>query len=491
MAAPKIPMPEGSQYIDNAYVAGTSGETFTTTNPATGELLAVIEMASVDDVNRAVASAQRAQHEWAKVSPINRGRILKKAADILRDRNDELARLEVLDTGKPLREALSIDVFTGADALEYYGGIATEAPGQHFQLENAFAYTRREPLGVIGGIGAWNYPLQIACWKAAPALAAGNAMVFKPSEMTPLTTLKLAEVLTEAGAPAGLFNVVQGDGRIGEALSTHHGIAKVTLTGEASTGPKVMRSAASNLKHLTLELGGKCPLIIFEDCDLDEAVEVALMANFLTQGEVCVSGSRVYVAESIYDDFMARAVRGTKKLKIGNPMDMETKIGSLISQEHLARVCAYIETGVKEGATLAIGGGRPRPQNLANGAFIEPTIFGNCRDDMTIVREEIFAPVMSVLTFTDEDNVIKRANDTPYGLAAGVFTENLRRAHRVAAALNVGMCWINAYHHLPMEVPFGGYKASGIGRENGRLALEEHTQVKSVYVEMGHMPRLL
>lgn len=478
-------------YIGGDYVSGSSGRTFDTSNPATGEIIAAVDIADADDVESAVAFARAAQRTWAGYSAVERGRVLRAAADLLRARNDELARLEVLDTGKPIREAATIDIQTGADALEYFGGIATTISGEHIVLPDAFAYTRREPLGVVAGIGAWNYPLQIACWKAGPALAAGNAMVFKPSEQTPLTALKLAEIFTEAGAPPGLFNVIQGDSAVGALLTDHTGIAKISLTGGAATGPKIMRAAASTLKLLTLELGGKSPLIIFKDADLDDAVDAALMANFLTQGEVCVSGTRVFVAKSLHAEFTARLVEATAKLRVGDPMDPKTQIGSLISQAHRDRVLAYVASGLEEGATLIMGGRIPKAEALRNGAFLEPTIFDRCSDEMTIVNEEIFGPVMSILTFTDEDEVVARANATLFGLSAGLFTRDLARAHRVAAALEVGMCWINTYHTAPVELPFGGYKRSGLGRENGKIALEQYTQLKSVYVELGKMPRYL
>ncbi|MGH8948227.1 MAG: betaine-aldehyde dehydrogenase, partial [Acidimicrobiia bacterium] len=348
--------------------------------------------------------------------------ILNRAAGLLRDNNEDLAQLEVLDTGKPIQEAIAVDVLSGADAIEYYGGLAATIHGETFDLGSAWAYTRREPLGVCVGIGAWNYPIQIACWKSAPALACGNAMVFKPAELTPLTAVRLAEIYTEAGLPNGVFNVVQGDHRTGEALVSHPNVAKVSLTGEVGTGKIVMASAAASLKHVTLELGGKSPLIIFDDADLDNAVSAALMANFYTQGEICSNGTRVYVHEEIHDEFLERLVTRTSKMKIGDPMDTDTHVGALISREHLEKVLSYIEAGKTAGATVVIGGERPSDPSLDDGFFVEPTVFDACTDDMSIVQEEIFGPVMAVLSFRDEDDVIARANDTPYGLAAGVFT---------------------------------------------------------------------
>ncbi|MBA3289491.1 MAG: betaine-aldehyde dehydrogenase, partial [Acidimicrobiia bacterium] len=408
-----------------------------------------------------------------------------EAVRILRARNRELAELEVADTGKPIAEAEVVDVASGADCIEYFAGLAAGLHGEHVDLGASWGYTRREPLGVCAGIGAWNYPLQIACWKSAPALACGNSMVFKPAELTPLTTAKLAEIYTEAGVPDGVFNVVQGDHRVGRALVAHPGIAKVSLTGSVETGKLVMAGAASTLKHVTLELGGKSPLIVFGDADVDNAVSAALLANFYTQGEVCSNGTRLYVHESIVDDFLTRLTTRTAKMVIGDPMDAATDVGALISPEHVELVLGYIERGRREGATILCGGGRPDDPLLAGGNFVEPTVFVDCRDDMTIVREEIFGPVMAVLTFTSETDVVNRANDTPFGLAAGVFTRDLARAHRVVAALEAGTIWINTYNTTPIELPFGGVKQSGIGRENGHAAIEHYTRLKSIYVEMG------
>jgi betaine-aldehyde dehydrogenase len=477
--------PEQKLFIGGGYQDATSGETFETVNPATGKLIAHVQHAGPDDVDRAVRSAREGFETWRSMGGAERGRILNKAVALLRARNEELARLEVLDTGKPYQEAVAVDVLSGADAIEYYAGLAASIHGETFQLANSWIYTRREPLGVCAGIGAWNYPIQIACWKSAPALACGNSMVFKPAELTPLSALKLAEIYTEAGLPDGVFNVVQGDHRTGETLVAHPGVAKVSLTGEVGTGKIVMANAAATLKNVTLELGGKSPLIVFDDADLDNAVSAALMANFYTQGEVCSNGTRVFVHEEIHDEFIDRLVTRTSKMKLGDPMDPETHVGALISQDHLDKVLSYIEAGKVSGAKLVIGGGRPTDPALAAGYFVEPTVFDACTDDMKIVREEIFGPVMAVLTFRDEDDVIARANDTDYGLAAGVFTRDIQRAHRVVARLEAGTTWINNYNITPIEMPFGGYKQSGIGRENSLTTINHYTQVKSVYVEMG------
>ena len=404
---------------------------------------------------------------------------------MLIERNEELARLETQDTGKPIQETIAVDVLSGADCIEYFAGIARTIAGEHHDLgPGAFGYTRREPLGVVAGIGAWNYPIQIACWKSAPALACGNAMIFKPAELTPLTAIELEKVYRQAGLPDGLFQVVQGKAETGRLLSRHPGIAKVSLTGEVGTGKKVMADAASTLKLVTLELGGKSALIVFEDADLDEAVSGALLANFYSAGEVCTNGTRVFVHRAVRDAFLAKLKARTEAMVIGDPLDPATQMGSLISSAHMEKVLGYIELGLQQGATLLTGGKRAMSGALAQGAFVEPTVFTHCSDDMAIVREEIFGPVMSVLDFADEAEVVARANDTQLGLAAGIFTNDLTRAHRVIAALEAGTCWINTYNITPIELPFGGVKQSGLGRENGKAAIDYFTQLKSVYVAM-------
>ena len=471
-------------FIDGQWCDAESGETFDDINPATGQTLARIALAGASDVDRAVQAAARAQREWARWTGAERGRVLRRAAQLLRERVDEFARLESLDTGRPIQETPEADVESGAECLEYFGGIAAGIEGEYGDLSRAFYYTRREPLGVCAGIGAWNYPLQIACWKSAPALATGNAMVFKPAELTPLTALKLAEVFRDAGLPDGLYNVVQGFAETGRAMTAHQGIAKVSLTGEAGTGKKVMAGAAETLKQVTMELGGKSPLVIFADADLDEAVSAAMMANFYSQGEICTNGTRVFVDASIEEEFLKRLKARTRKLKLGDPLDPETQVGPLISKEHMELVLSYMEAGKEGGARLVCGGERASDGDLAEGAYVQPTIFAGCDDDMKIVREEIFGPVMSVLTFTDEADVVRRANDTEYGLAAGVFTRDLARAHRVAGELQAGVVWVNNYNVTPIEMPFGGVKGSGLGRENGHAAIEFYTQRKSVYVEL-------
>ena len=458
---------------------------FDTINPATGAVLATIRIDGKAEIDKAVARAAAAQKLWARTTGVERGRILNRAAHLLIERNEELARLETQDTGKPIQETIAVDVLSGADCIEYFAGIARTIAGEHHDLgPGAFGYTRREPLGVVAGIGAWNYPIQIACWKSAPALACGNAMIFKPAELTPLTAIELEKVYRQAGLPDGLFQVVQGKAETGRLLSRHPGIAKVSLTGEVGTGKKVMADAASTLKLVTLELGGKSALIVFEDADLDEAVSGALLANFYSAGEVCTNGTRVFVHRAVRDAFLAKLKARTEAMVIGDPLDPATQMGSLISSAHMEKVLGYIELGLQQGATLLTGGKRAMSGALAQGAFVEPTVFTHCSDDMAIVREEIFGPVMSVLDFADEAEVVARANDTQLGLAAGIFTNDLTRAHRVIAALEAGTCWINTYNITPIELPFGGVKQSGLGHENGKAAIDYFTQLKSVYVAM-------
>lgn len=479
-----------TSYINGQFVDTGNAETFPAINPATGEAYAEVQQCSTADIDKAVIAAKQGQKIWAAMSGIERARILHKAVAILRQHNDELAELEVLDTGKPLQEANCVDIATGADVIEYFAGIADKIEGKYQDLGGGnYFYTRQEPLGVVAGIGAWNYPIQIAMWKSAPALAAGNAMIFKPSEETPLTATKLAEIYSEAGLPDGVFNVVQGDYRVGKALTEHPDIDKISFTGSVPTGKIVMKGAADSLKETTMELGGKSPLIIFDDTAVDVAVSAAMLANFYTQGEVCTNGTRVFVHQNIYDDFCAELKQRTEAMIIGDPMDINTQVGALISEKHLHKVLGYIETAKQSGATLLCGGERATENGLDKGFFVKPTVFVNNTADMLHVQEEIFGPVMSVMTFTDEDAVIQAANDTELGLAAGVFTRDISRAHRVIAQLQAGICWINSWGASPAEMPVGGYKQSGIGRENGIQTLYAYTQTKSIYVQLDELER--
>ncbi|KQS96356.1 MULTISPECIES: betaine-aldehyde dehydrogenase [unclassified Rhizobium] len=477
--------PKASHFIDGEYVEDTAGTPFDSIYPATGEVIAKLHAATPAIVEKAIAAAKRAQKEWAAMSPTARGRILKRAADIMRTRNRELSELETLDTGKPIQETIVADPTSGADAFEFFGGVAAAAlNGDYIPLGGDFAFTKRVPLGVCVGIGAWNYPQQIACWKGAPALIAGNSMVFKPSENTPLGALKIAEILIEAGLPKGLYNVIQGDRSTGPLLVNHKDVAKVSLTGSVETGRKVAGAAASSLKHVTMELGGKSPLIVFDDADLESAIGGAMLGNFYSTGQVCSNGTRVFVQKGIKDRFLARLKERTEAIVIGDPMDEATQLGPMVSRAQLDKVFSYVEKGKAEGATLLTGGGIPNAVS-AEGTYIQPTVFADVTDDMTIAREEIFGPVMCVLDFDNEEEVIARANATELGLSAGVFTSDLTRAHRVVDQLEAGTLWINTYNLAPVEVPFGGSKQSGFGRENSLAALNHYTELKSVYVAMG------
>ncbi len=476
--------PPASHFIDGEYVEDIDGAAFESIYPATGEVIARLHAATPAIVDRAIAAAKRAQGEWAAISPTARGRILKRAADIMRTRNRELSELETLDTGKPIQETIVADPTSGADAFEFFGGVAAAAlNGDYIPLGGDFAFTKRVPLGVCVGIGAWNYPQQIACWKGAPALIAGNAMVFKPSENTPLGALKIAEILVEAGLPKGLYNVIQGDRSTGPLLVNHKDVAKVSLTGSVETGRKVAGAAASQLKHVTMELGGKSPLIVFDDADLESAIGGAMLGNFYSTGQVCSNGTRVFVQKGIKQKFLARLKERTEKIIIGDPMAEETQLGPMVSRAQLDKVFAYIAKGKAEGAKLLTGGGIPNDVS-AEGTYIQPTVFADVTDTMTIAREEIFGPVMCVLDFDNEDEVIERANGTEFGLSAGVFTSDLTRAHRIVDRLEAGTLWINTYNLAPVEVPFGGSKQSGFGRENSLAALNHYTELKSVYVAM-------
>ncbi|XP_013411803.1 aldehyde dehydrogenase family 9 member A1-A [Lingula anatina] len=458
---------------------------FELVEPATGKVLRKVQSAGKGDVNRAVAAAREAFDVWSDMSGMERGKLMTKAAQIVKENEDDFVKAEVIDTGKPIWEA-RYDIQGCTETIEYFAGVAPTIMGTHLPLPGgSFAYTRREPLGVCGGIGAWNYPYQMAAWKSAPALACGNTMVFKPSQLTPITAVMLAEAYVQAGVPKGVFNVIQGEAETGTLLNLHPDIAKMSFTGSVPTGAKIMANCAKGIKQVTLELGGKSPLIIFGDADLENAAKGAILANFMTQGQVCSNGTRVFVHTSVLPQFLDILLEKTKRMKIGDPFQEDTMVGATISKAHAEKVLGYIEIAKNEGAEILYGGERVIPDDpkLAGGYYLGPCILVGCHDDMTVVKEEVFGSVMSVLPFDTEEEVIRRANNTCFGLAGGVFTKDLSRAHKVVSKLQAGSIYVNNYNVYPVGVPFGGHKMSGIGSENSLESVNHYTQVKSVYVE--------
>jgi betaine-aldehyde dehydrogenase len=472
--------PTASHFINGQYVEDTAGVPIPVICPVSEKEIARVYAATPAIIEQALTAAKAAQVAWAAMTGTERGRVLRRAADIMHECNYDLSVLETNDTGKPLQETLVADATSAADALEYFGGLAGALTGEHIQLGDDFVYTRREALGVCVGIGAWNYPTQIAAWKGAPALACGNAMIFKPSETTPLCALKVAEILHEAGAPAGIYNVVQGMGEVGHALISDPRVDKVSLTGSVPTGRKVYATAADGMRHVTMELGGKSPIVIFDDADLEDAVGGAILGNFYSSGQVCSNGTRVFVQSGIKEAFLTRLTERLKDVKMGDPLDETVNFGPMVSGRQMEIVQGFIAKGLEEGARLVSGGQREG----VSGYYLQPTVFADVKDDMTIARDEIFGPVLSVLDFEDEADVLARANDTQFGLAAGVFTKDLTRAHRMVAGFEAGTCYINTYNLAPVEAPFGGTKMSGVGRENSKAAIEHYSQLKSVYVAM-------
>jgi aldehyde dehydrogenase (NAD+) len=471
--------------IDNEWVDSISGRTFETLNPATGEPICRVAEAGAPDVDRAVQAARAALTvgEWARVSAAGRGKLLYRLADLLEARADELARLETLDNGKPLSQAMNVDLPLTVACYRYYAGWADKIQGKTIPLNGPFfCYTRHEPIGVVGQIIAWNFPLLLQAWKLAPALAAGNAAVLKPSTHTPLTALRAGELILEAGFPPGAVNIVPGYGATaGMAIARHPDIDKVAFTGSTEVGQRIMEAAAgSNLKRVTLELGGKSPNIVFADADMDAAIEGAHLALFFNQGQCCTAGSRLFVEEKCYDEFVAKSVERARRQVVGDPFAPETGQGPLISQEQLDRVMNYIESGMQEGARLLCGGHRVG----SRGFFLEPTVFADVQDGMKIAQEEIFGPLMSIIKFKDLDEVIRRANRTTYGLAAAVWTRDIKKAQAIASGVRAGTIWVNCYNAIDPAAPFGGFKQSGIGRELGEYGLREYTEVKTVTIAL-------
>ncbi|KAF7881574.1 uncharacterized protein EAF02_006262 [Botrytis sinoallii] len=483
---------EQQLYYDGKVQQATSQETFTTVNPATGKPLAQVQKASPSDIDSAIASARKAFPSWSQTPPIVRSRILLKAVQILRERNDEIAKVETHDTGKAYSETSAVDVVTGADVLEYFASLVASGGmnGETTQLRpDAWIYTKKEALGVCAGIGAWNYPIQIALWKSAPCLAAGNCMVYKPSEVTPLHGQILAQVYAEAGLPPGVFNIVHGDGSVGGYLTTHPGIAKVSFTGQVSTGQKVAASAAGGMKYVTMELGGKSPLIILPDTDLENAVDGAMMANFYSTGQVCTNGTRVFVHESMKSAFEKRLVEKMEYIRALEPMDANSNFGPLVSEIHHKKVLNYIRHGIENDKAKLLYGGPEKPTNIPSGHesgfWVRPTVFTDCTDDMLITREEIFGPVLCILTYSTTEEVIRRANDTKLGLAAGVFGKNINECHEVIGQIEAGITWINSWGESPAEMSVGGWKMSGVGVENGRRGLNAWVRERSTLVQNG------
>jgi aldehyde dehydrogenase (NAD+) len=472
--------------INNEWRDATGGKTMDVVNPATEEVIASVASATKDDVDAAVASARAALNgPWGKMSARDRGRLVRKLADRLFQRADEIARLETLHNGKPIFESRQIEIPAAAECLEYYAGWADKVMGETIPVRgNYLTYTLREPLGVVAAIVPWNFPLLLAVWKVAPALAMGNVVILKPASQTPLTALALGEIAVEVGLPPGVLNVITGSGAtVGQAIVEHPGIDKIAFTGDTSTGKGIMRGAAETLKKITLELGGKSPNIVLPDADLDAALRGATTGIFYGKGEVCAAGSRLLVDKSIKDQFMEKLAARTKKMVAGDPLDPKTRYGALASKKQLETVQRYVDVARQEGASLVAGGERA-DIGTGRGYFFQPTVFDNVTPQMTIAREEIFGPVLAAIEFSDIDEAIARANDTQYGLAAAVWTRDVKKAHYVARRLQAGTVWINTYNVYDTAAPFGGYKASGFGREMSAHAIEHYTQVKSVWVDL-------
>jgi len=472
--------------INNEWRPASSGETMDVVNPATEEVIAAVASADASDVDAAVTAARAAlAGPWGSLSARERGRLVRKLADRLLERVDEVSRLETLHNGKPITESRNIEIPAAAECFEYYAGWADKVMGETIPVNgNHLTYTLREPLGVIAAIVPWNFPLLLAAWKVAPALACGNTVILKPASQTPLTALALGEIAVEVGLPPGVLNVVTGPGsKVGQAIVEHPGIDKIAFTGDTSTGKAIMRSAADTLKRITLELGGKSPNIVLADADIDAAIRGATIGIFYGKGEVCAAGSRLLVDRSIRDEFIDKLTVRVKKMVPGDPMDPKTRFGAIASRKQLETVLRYIASGKQEGATLVAGGERT-DIGTGKGYFVQPTVFTDVAPEMTIAREEIFGPVLAAIDFADLDEAIARANDTPYGLAAGIWTRDIKKAHYVARKLQAGTVWVNTYNIYDTAAPFGGYKQSGFGREMSAHALEHYTQIKSVWVDL-------
>ncbi len=471
--------------INNKWVESSAGRSFATINPATGEEICQVAEADAADVNLAVTAARAAfeSRGWRRMAAAERGKLLYRLADLMEKHIDELALLESVDNGKPLRESRRVDLPLAIACYRYFAGWADKIQGRTIPVSgNYFSYTRHEPVGVVAQIIPWNFPLMMQAWKLAPALAAGNTVILKPAEQTPLSALRVGELIVEAGFPAGVVNILPGFGpTAGAALAAHMQVDKIAFTGSNEVGHLIMEAAAkSNLKRVTLELGGKSPNIVFADADMDDAVEGAHAGIFFNQGQSCVAGSRVYVEEKIYDEFVSRSAERAQERKIGDPLDMRTEQGPQVDQAQFDRIMSYVAIGVNEGARLVCGGERV----FDRGYFIRPAVFADVADSMRIAREEIFGPVMSILRFKTMREVIERANDTDFGLAAAVWTKDISKANNVANGVRAGTVWVNCYNALDPAAPFGGFKQSGMGRELGEYGLQQYTEVKTVTVKL-------
>ncbi len=474
--------------IDGKWVPAESGKLFETYNPATGEVLAKVSEGSKADVDKAVKAARKAYETgpWRKMPASERGRLLYKLADAIERRAEEIAQLETLDNGKPIKESRHVDLPQVIETFRYYAGWATKLEGETINVNNNFFnYTLREPIGVVGQIIPWNFPLLMAAWKFGPALACGNAVILKPAEQTPLTALLLGELICEVGFPEGVVNIVTGFGpnSAGEALANHPDVDKIAFTGEDKTGKEIVKASTGNLKRVSLELGGKAPNIVFADADIDAAVKGAIMGIFFNQGQVCCAGSRLFLEKKIHDEFLTKLSERASGLRQGPGLDEKTQIGPQVSKEQLESILGYVKIAKDEGAQLVCGGERPQG-DLANGYFIKPTIFKGVNNDMRIAQEEVFGPVLAVIPFESTNEVAEQANKTTFGLSGAVWTSDIKKAHRLASEIKAGTIWVNCFNAFDPAVPFGGYKTSGYGRELGKHSIELYTQIKSVWVNL-------